>query len=404
MSIVEVSEGIRIRVGKKATVYQAVVYLPGGGRRCKSFPSERSAKRWRTTTLSAIQSGKFRKATRLTVEAAAEMLIADMESGSALTRSGKPYKPSVIRSYRDNLKLHVTPRLGGDLLEKVTRADVQLLVDTMLREGANASTVRNAIMPLRVIYRRAIQRELLNASPCEYLEVPAVSGSRDRIATPEEAANLLESLFGHAEKDRPIWATAFYAGLRRGELRGLRVTDIDLVGGVIRVRQALDELGAVIEPKSKAGIRKVPIVAVLRPYLENLPTDGLAFPSSVGNGFNIGRVRRRAHHAWSRTFTCGCRTDENKPAPERCPDHNTQSIPQIGLHECRHTLASLLIAAGVNAKALSTFMGHSSIAVTYDVYGHLLDGAEAEAASRVDAFLAARVVAKNVPPMPGALS
>ncbi len=62
-------------------------------------------------------------------------------------------------------------------------------------------------------------------------------------------------------------------------------------------------------------------------------------------------------------------------------------LQPIGLHECRHTFASLMIAAGVNTKALSTYIGHASIAITMDRYGHLMPGSEAEAAERLDAYL-----------------
>ena len=64
-------------------------------------------------------------------------------------------------------------------------------------------------------------------------------------------------------------------------------------------------------------------------------------------------------------------------------------LRRITLHECRHSFASLMIAAGVNAKALSVFMGHANISVTLDIYGHLLPGSEAEAAGLLDAYLAA---------------
>jgi integrase len=63
-------------------------------------------------------------------------------------------------------------------------------------------------------------------------------------------------------------------------------------------------------------------------------------------------------------------------------------LEPIGLHECRHVYASLAIAAGVNAKALSTYLGHSSVTVTYDRYGHLMPGSETEAAGLLDAYLA----------------
>jgi len=68
---------------------------------------------------------------------------------------------------------------------------------------------------------------------------------------------------------------------------------------------------------------------------------------------------------------------------------NAAGLDRITLHECRHPFASLMIAAGVNAKALSTFMGHANISITLDRYGHLMPGSEAEAADLLDAYLAA---------------
>jgi integrase len=389
----QLAEGIRVRVGKKGTHFEASVYLPGGGRRSKTFPTERAAVRWREATRTDIRRGKFKRKTGITVAAAADQLVTDMEEGLALTRSRYRYKPSVIRSYRDSLKLHITPLVGGVRIEDVTRSDVQHLVDTMLRRGASPSTVRNSLLPLRVIFRQALQRGLVETSPCEHVVVPAVRGRRDRIATPEEAAKLLAAV---PDVDRPIWATAFYAGLRRGELRGLRGSDIDRKAGLIHVRQAMDELEGVIDPKTKAGTRKVPLLEALRPYLENVPAGkALAFPSKRGGPFNIGRVRKRAIDAWRRTYECGCRSKERKieNVPERCPEHDSPSLAPIGLHECRHTLASLCIAAGVNAKALSTFMRHSSISVTYDLYGHLMPDAETAAATQIDAYLTSKTSA-----------
>jgi len=73
---------------------------------------------------------------------------------------------------------------------------------------------------------------------------------------------------------------------------------------------------------------------------------------------------RRAHEAW-----------------------RERGLPPIGLHECRHTYASLMIAAGVNAKALATYMGHANISITLDRYGHLMPGNEAEAADLLDTYL-----------------
>jgi integrase len=163
-----------------------------------------------------------------------------------------------------------------------------------------------------------------------------------------------------------------YAGLRRGELRAMRWEDVSFDDGVIRVRRSWDDVEGAIEPKSRAGARTVPIPTVLRSVLveHRLRRGGhgseLAFGTSAEVPFEPSTVRRRALTAW-----------------------RTAELAAIGLHECRHTFASLMIAAGVNAKALSTYMGHANISITLDRYGHLMPGNEAEAAGLLDAYLAA---------------
>jgi integrase len=162
-----------------------------------------------------------------------------------------------------------------------------------------------------------------------------------------------------------------YAGLRRGELLALRWDDVDLAAGVIRVERSYDaKEHVVVEPKTSAGRRTVPIVGVLRDILAEhraatADDGGLVFGPSPIRPLDPAAAWRRAHRAWQRAGLAG-----------------------IGLHEARHTFASTLIAAGVNAKAISTFMGHASIQTTYDLYGKLMPGSESESAALVDAFLA----------------
>jgi integrase len=141
-------------------------------------------------------------------------------------------------------------------LSEIQRRDVQRLADVMLAEGLSASTIRNALMPLRVIFRRAVEDGNVAINPCEKLRLPAVRGTRDRIASPEEAAKLIEAL---PEKDRGLWVCAMYAGLRRGELMALRIEDVDLASGVIRVERSFDpKERTFVEPKSRAGKRNRP--------------------------------------------------------------------------------------------------------------------------------------------------
>jgi integrase len=129
-----------------------------------------------------------------------------------------------------------------------------------------------------------------------------------------------------------------------------------------------------VAPKSKQGRRKVPIPAALRDHLDAYLVDG---PTE-------GRIFTGLRECYNRGRDAAV-TAEVEPAT---------------FHECRHGYASLMIAAGVNVKALSTFMGHANIRITLDQYGHLLPGAEDEAAGLLDAFLARQAGAATDPSAP----
>jgi len=142
---------------------------------------------------------------------------------------------------------------------------------------------------------------------------------------------------------------------------------------VIHVERGWDPSAGPIELKSRAGRRKVPIPAVLRDYLvEHLARcdrDGsqLIFGRTPEDPFVPNRLQARADEAWRQA-----------------------RLERMTPHAGRHTFASLMIAAGVNAKALSTFMGHAKIAITLDRYGHLMPGSEQEAAALLDTYLSAQ--------------
>src|SRR5439155_8950584 len=124
--------------------------------------------------------------------------------------------------------------------------------------------VRNTVLPLRAIYRRAIARAEVAENPTLGLSLPALRKRHERVARPQEASALIEAL---AAADRALWATALYAGLRRGELQALEWERIDLGAGLIRVERSWDPVAGPIEPKSNAGRRRVPISGALRRHL-----------------------------------------------------------------------------------------------------------------------------------------
>ena len=347
--------------------YEASAYLARERRKLrKNFRTLAEARAWRSDAQGAIRRGTLRSASQTTLREAAGTWLAGAEAGTIRTRSGDEYKPSTLRTYQASLDTRLLPDHGSAKLSEIRRIDVQELVDRMLASGCDPSTIRNTLMPLRVIYRRAVSRGEITLNPMTGLELPAVRGRRDRIVTPEQAAQLLKAL---RERDRAIWATALYAGLRRGELMALRWQDIDLEQNLIRVERSWDIKAGLIEPKSRAGTRTIPVARLIREQLLahklRCPwRDGLAFGRHPTTPLSYSSLRERAHTDWQNA-----------------------KLEPIGLHDCRHTYASLMIAAGVNPKALSTYMGHSSITITLDRYGHLMPGNEHEAAQLLDHYL-----------------
>jgi integrase len=371
-------EGITIRHGRSCPArerkrcrcdpnYQAQVWSARDGKRLsRSFPTLAAARTWRQDALVALRQGKIRPSGSTTLREAACDWLDGAAAGAIRNRSGDRYKPSALRSYEIALRKRILPEIGGAKISDIRRADVQRLVNRMLSAELDASTIRNSLMPLRAIFRHLSAIDEVAVNPTSGLQVPAVRSRGYRIASPDEAVDLITAV---PRQDRALWATAMYAGLRRGELQALDWSDADLAEGLIRVERAWDVKEGIVAPKSRSGRRTVPVPAVLRDHLVERRMScgrfaGLVFGRMVDKPFDPSTVVDRARRAWKEA-----------------------RLDPIGLHDCRHTFASLMIAAGVNAKALSAFMGHASITITLDRYGHLMPGSEDEAAGLMDAYL-----------------
>lgn len=214
-------------------------------------------------------------------------------------------------------------------------------------------------------------------NPTVNLRLPDGSSPRGRAASASEAADLIAALL---DTIRAPYATAAYAGLRRGELMAARWNQIDLANGVIRVTRSWDERAGEIEPKSAKGKRTVPIVAVLRDHLDDLKArtgrDGsdFVFGQTATTPFTSSYLRRRALAAWE---------SENVKRVEK----KLRPLVPVGLHELRHSYVSLMHDAGLSLERIGDYVGHSSAYMT-DRYRHLLEGHEAEAARLLDDYLA----------------
>ncbi len=326
------------------------------------------ARAWRIDALAAVRAGRLTARRGPTISAAVDEWMAGARAGLIETRSGEPYKPATLRSYEQGFNKRVIPALGERHLREITRPELQQLVARWRKAGMSPSRIRNSINGVRALYRHAMTHTDLHTNPTIGLALPAVRGQRDHVVAPEQAARLIDAL-DHPES--AIWALAVYAGLRLGEIRALRWTDIDLTENVLHITRGWDQNEGEIAPKSRAGTRDIPIYRPLRAQLtqqrlRSNPDAVLVFPADRNplDPFSPNQAYKHARQTWA-----------------------TEGLEPLGLHEARHCAASFMIAAGLNLKAISTFMGHSTITVTLDRYGHLLPGSRDEAQALMDSYL-----------------
>lgn len=389
-------EGVRARHRKRCASgtggvcdckpsWEAFAYSRAEGKKVrKTFPTQREAKGWRRRMLDHADQGRLRSSSQMTLASAGERWLEMARAGEITNRSGRRYKPSTLRGIEQDLRLRLVPELGPHRMAEIARADLQRRIAAWTAAGLSASKVKNTINAARVLFRDfdlvSGTDNPLVTDPTHGLRLPHYGGRRDRIADPDEARRLIDAL---APGDRALWATAMDAGLRHGELKALRCEDLDLEHGRIHVRRSWDQCEGEVDPKSEAGKRTTCVSARLRTLLElHLERTGrsgadLVFGDVAGRPFVSTTVNERARRAWR---TARAREDDEATIPE------DRRLRPIGLHECRHSAVSQMLDAGISIDKVSKFMGHASITITIDRYGHLLPGGEAEAAALLDAY------------------
>jgi integrase len=335
----------------------------------KSFADYWAAKVWRHEQFELARDGLLRSPSRQTLAETSSAWLRLALEGKIRNRSGRRYKPSALRTLEQDLRLRLVPSLGSRRMAEITRFDLQHLVSAWLDIGLSASKVRSIVNAARVLFRdfdllTGSESQLLD--PTRGLRLPADRVCCERIATPEEAHRLIEAL---EPRDRALWATAMYAGLRHGELRALQVRDIDLKRRRIHVQRGWDQYEGEIDPKSEKGTRSTIITRSLQIVLaQNLQSTGrrgsdLIFGRTATKPFSSSTVNLRARAAWI-----------------------ARGEAPIGLQQCRHTAVSQMLDASIPLDKVSKFIGHASVAITIDRYAHLLPGGEEEAIKLLDRY------------------
>ena len=302
----------------------------------------------------------------LTVEAAAKLWIADREVAKL--------ERATIAQYRQHINLHIIPMIGNMKLSRLSTPAIVEFRDILRLKGRSEALVRKVLTSTgSLISYSKTSGFFSGANPVREMSRAKRSGSdsgRDKLEVGRDipAREEIKAIIDHLPTGAaPLLLVAIFCGLRASELRGLRWVDVDMNNSEIHVRQRADRYCKIGPPKSRSGNRKIPIPPGVQNRLKQwklacpISADDLVFPT------NSGAVR---HHS-------NIVREDLNPVLIAAEVINSNGKPKYGLHCLRHFFASWLINRKADGgremplKSVQIMMGHSSINITADCYGHL---------------------------------
>ena len=301
-------------------------------------------------------------------------------------------KQPTLENYEYVVRVHLTPALGRVKLRGLTPARVQALYRAKLDSGLSPRTVQLIHTVLHKALKQAVRWEMVAKNVAGAVSPPRPKKAAEKKVKPltrEQYLALREAARG--ERLEALYVLAVTAGLRQGELLGLRWEDVDLERGTLYVRRQLTRTKmdglTFTEPKWN-GQRSVmltedAVTALRRHHLRQaeermkLPAGlwqdtGLVFTSGTGNPLDVGNMTARSF----------------RPLLERA------GLPRIRFHDLRHTCATLLLLAAVSPKVVQERLGHRDISVTLGTYSHVLPDMQEAAVKALDDLLASEAGAK----------
>ena len=288
--------------------------------------------------------------------------------------------PSAAQNYMSVAVHHIVPTIGRKRLLDLTTADVDRLIARELAAGCSVSMAQRVRSVLAQAIDQGIRWGWVGRNVATLARAPKSVRKEGRTLTDEQARHFLETLKGH--RLEVLFTLMLATGLRRGEALGLQWEDFNLTRGVLRVRRQLQREGeglVVREPKTTRSRRVVNLPTPLLDLLARLRESQEAESKVVGSGWQDS--------GFIFTNSIGGPLDPRnllRDFKKVCQD---AGLGDWHLHELRHSAASLMLAHGVKLQVVSEVLGHSSIRMTADVYGHILDPDREAAADTMAAVL-----------------
>ena len=269
------------------------------------------------------------------------------------TENRQNVKANTLSASKSLYNAHMSLSWDTWRLDAITQQDVQKWVNGIVKKGRSASTVRAAYKDFSQCLRAAVTPKYIRESPCYGINLPPIEHEELVLLDHAEIAKLADKIKGRYSA---LILTLAYSGIRVGEAAALKWPQVDLEAGTIRIiATASEHVGSGIvttKPKSKAGIRTVPIphhlVTALRAHKDKYSATGWVFTSSEGQQLNTRNFNRRSFKTAKDALSY-----------------------DLTIHDLRHTAISLWIRAGIDLVRIKTWAGHTDAAFTANIYGHL---------------------------------
>jgi len=285
-------------------------------------------------------------------------------------RTGKnSVSGKTLATYDSQLRLHILPHFENFTLTGITTAEVRNWVSKLNSEGVGPTTIRQSYRLFRQMMESAYIDERISRNPCAGIQLPKIATSDKRGLTREELNSLALACGDYAALIMFLGPT----GLRIGEALALKLEDFDLLTNKVHVRRSwtIDVRGAKVLGKTKTGVsRKVPVspevLSSLSPFLESKSDDDWVFLGPKGNVLDYDWFRKSVF----------------------VPAADSLGLDGITIHSLRHTCASLLIKLKAPITTVSHILGHASVKMTLDTYGHYYEDDTAEWINHLGQFVA----------------
>lgn len=275
---------------------------------------------------------------------------------------------------------HILPSLGGMCVKDLRQFHLQILINEKAKEGFSTGTMKKIKQTATRILEVAFEADMIRRNFFEKVKVPRVEPAQ-RQALSEEQIKMVNETWDTHFMGYPAMIM-LYCGLRKGELLALRWKDIDLEADVITVDKAIEVITnqpTVKSPKSKAGIRKIPIPEILHNVLVQVQGADTEIVCPGSNGqIMSGSAYSSAWHSYMNhlnLFYGGANASRS--------NKKKTVIQPFTAHMLRHTYATLLYDAGVDIKTAQRYLGHANVELTLSIYTHLTQYKEDKA---MDAF------------------